>query len=126
MAETINWLYSVRADRGPTAALNGTLEADAYERISVTVLAGGTTDVTVAPGTWADIRSLVVSADDLSGAVTVQPEGATAAPLDAPFVLLGAGAVSLLGAGNANVTLANASAEDVLVDFFVARDATPP
>jgi hypothetical protein len=126
MAETINWLYSVRADRGPNAALNGTFQADAYERISVTLAAGATQDVTIAPGTWADVLSLVISADDLSGDVTVEPDGAAAAvPLDAPIVLLGAGAVALLGAGNATVTLENTGAEDVLVDFFVARDATP-
>lgn len=126
MAETINWLYSVRADRGPTAALNGTFEADAYERISVTLAAGATQDVTVAPGTWAEVLSLVISADNLDGNVTVEPDGAAAAvALDAPIVLLGAGAVALLGAGDATVTLENTGAADVLVDFFVARDATP-
>ena len=126
MAETINWLYSVRADRGPTAALNGTLTADAYEKISITLAPGASQDVTIGPGTWADILSFVVSADDLSGAITVEPDGAAAAvPLDAPFVLLGAGAVSLLGAGNATVTLENTGADEASIDIFVARDATP-
>ena len=126
MAETINWLYSVRADRGPTASLNGTLNADAYEKISVNVTAGVTQNVTVGPATWAEVQSLVISATDMSGAVTVQPQGAAAAvPLDAPFVLLGAGAVALLGAGNATLALANTGAADALVDIFVARDATP-
>lgn len=126
MAETINWLYSVRADRGPTASQNGTLTADGYQKISVTVAPAASQDVAIGPGTWAGILSLVVSASDLSGDVTVEPDGAAAAvPLDAPFVLLGAGAVSLLGAGNATLTLQNNGAADALVDIFVARDATP-
>ena len=125
MAETINWLYSVQADRGPTATLNGTFEADAYEKISVTLEAGATQEVTIGPGTWTDVMSLIVSADDMTGAITVEPDGGTAVSLDAPIVLLGAGAVSLLGTGDATITLENTGAEEVLVDIFVARDATP-
>lgn len=125
MAETINWLYSVQAVRGPTATLDGTFEADAYEKMSIALDAGATQDVTIGPGTWAEVRSLVVSADNLSGDVTIEPDGGTAAPLDAPFVLLGAGAVSLLGTGDATITLENTGTEAVLVDIFVARDATP-
>jgi hypothetical protein len=125
MAETINWMYSVQATRGPTATLDGSFDADAYEKMSISLDPSATQDVTIGPGTWAEVRSLVVSADDLSGAVTIQPDGGTAAVLDAPFVLLGAGAVSLLGTGDATITLENTGADAVLVDIFVARDATP-
>lgn len=125
MAETIHWLYSVRAEGGPSAALNGQLQVDGYEKLSVSVAAGVALDVTVGPATWAEIHSLVVSASDMTGALTVEPNGASAVPLDSPIILLGAGAVALLGAGNATLTLNNTGAADVLVDIFVARDATP-
>lgn len=125
MAVTIHWMYSVRADGGPSAALGDAYTADGYERLSVTVAAGAQQDVTLAPGTWADISSLVVSASDMSGALTVEPDGAAVVPLDRPIVLLGAGPVALLGGGNATLTLDNTGAEDVLVDIFVVRDATP-
>lgn len=126
MAERISWMYSVQAERGPIAAMNGTLLADGYQKLNVTVVAGASQNVTIGPGTWTDILGLVVSAADLSGAITVTPLGAPAAvPLDAPFVLLGAGAVSLLGGGNATLTIDNTSAADAAVDIFVARDATP-
>jgi len=125
MAETINWLYSVQATRGPTATLDGTFDADAYEKMSITLDPGATQEVTVGPDTWAEVRILVVSADDLSGAVTLTPDGGAVALLDAPFVLLGAGAVSLLGTGDATIALENTGTEEVLVDIFVARDATP-
>jgi hypothetical protein len=125
MAVTIHWMYSVRADGGSSAALGDTFTADGYERISVTVPAGAQQEVTLAPGTWADITSLVVSASDMSGDLTVEPGGAPVVPLDRPIVLLGAGPVALLGAGNATLTLDNTGAEDVLVDIFVVRDATP-
>jgi hypothetical protein len=126
--EKIKWLYSVRAEFGPTAALEGEQAVDAYEKISVTLAAGATQDVTVAPGKWTGVRVLIITASDLKGTVTVavKPNGPAAAlVLDAPFVLLGAGAVSLLGNGDAITTLHNTGALAVSVDLFVARDATP-
>ena len=126
MAVTIRWMYSVSAQGGPAAALADDFEADGYERISVTVPQAGNLNVTVGPGTWADVTSLVISASDMSGAITVEPDGVAApVPLDAPIVLLGAGAVALLGGGNASIAFTNPGAADVLVDIFVVRDATP-
>jgi hypothetical protein len=125
MAETIRWLYSVRAEGGPSVALDGHVSVDGYEKLSVNVPAATAVGVTLGPGTWTDIQCLVVSAGDMSGTLTVEPDGAAAVPLDAPIVLLGPGAVALLGGGNSWLNLNNTGAADVLVDIFVARDATP-
>jgi hypothetical protein len=125
MAVTIRWSYTVSADGGPTVTLGDHFDADGYEKLSVSVAAGANQDVTLAPGTWAEISSLIVSADDMSGALTVEPDGAAVVPLDRPIVLLGAGAVALLGVGDATLTLDNIGTADVLVDIFVVRDATP-
>ena len=125
MAEIIRWMYSVRAEGGPSAALDGQLSVDGYEKLNVNVPATSAMTVTLGPGTWADILSLVVSAGDMSGSLTVEPDGAATVPLDAPIVLLGPGAVALLGTGDAVLTFVNTGAEDILVDIFVARDATP-
>jgi hypothetical protein len=127
MPETVSWSYNVRAVSGPALANSGTLDVDAYQKLNVPVTAGATQDVTVAPGTWADVLSLVITASSLNGDVQIMPDGAAAAfPLDGPLLLFGGGAVSLLGTGDATVSIANTGATDVTVDIFVTRDATPP
>jgi hypothetical protein len=124
MVEGISWMYSVRAQSGPSVANRGELSVDAYEKLSLTVAVGATQNVTIGPGTWADVQGLVVSASDLSGTLTLAPEGGTAIVLDGPLVLVGAGPVALLGAGDATLVLENIGPEDIDVDVFVARDAT--
>ena len=62
----------------------------------------------------------------MSGALTVEPDGAAVVPLDRPIVLLGAGAVALLGGGATRLSPSKTPwPTDVLVDIFVVRDATP-
>jgi hypothetical protein len=126
MAESVTWMYSARALRGPSVGSSGTLEVDAYQKINVTLPTGGAAQqVTIGPGTWAELTAVVISASDLGGVVDVTPDGGNTFPLDGPLVLIGAGPVSLLGAGDATVELLNNGAADVDVDIFVARDATP-
>lgn len=126
MAESVTWMYSARALRGPSLGSSGTLEVDAYQKINLSLPAGGPAQqVLVGPGTWADVSALVISASALDGGVEVTPDGGAAFALDGPLVLIGAGAVSLLGAGNATVDLQNNGPDDVEVDILVARDATP-
>ncbi len=125
MAETVNWMYSVRAVGGPSVGLGGELDTDAYEKLSITVGAGVTQAVSIGPGAWTDVSALVISASVLDGTLTVKPDGGTAVPLDGPILLIGLGPVALLGAGDATLVCTNTGAGDVTVDIFVARDATP-
>jgi hypothetical protein len=125
MAETVNWMYSIRAQNGPSMGLNGQMAADGYEKISLTLAAAATQDVTIGPGTWADVHSLIVSASDLSGTVTATPTGGATVALDGPLVLIGPGPVGLLGAGAATLGFENTGTDEVSVDIFVTRDATP-
>ncbi len=129
MAEIINWMYSVRALSGPAASLAGQIQADGYQKLSVTVAAGATTKVTIGPDKWPGVLGLIVSASDPNGKpaakISATPDGGQALQLDAPLILLGAGTVALLGAGNATLSFKNDGAVDALVDLFVVRDATP-
>jgi hypothetical protein len=118
-------MYSVRAQSGPTMGLSGNMPVDAYEKLSLTLAGAATQDVTIGPATWAEVQSLVVSASDLTGAITVAPAGGAAIALDGPLVLIGPGPVALLGAGAATLVFENTGANDLSVDIFVARDATP-
>ena len=125
MAETVNWMYSIRAQNGPSMGLNGQMTADGYEKISLTLAAAATKDVTIGPGSWADVHSLIVSASNLAGKVTVKPAGGSTVALDGPLVLIGPGPVGLLGTGTATLGFENTHTDEVSVDIFVTRDATP-
>jgi hypothetical protein len=45
--------------------------------------------------------------------------------LDGPHVLIGAGAVALLGATQNSIEFTNGGSEDATVNILVGRDATP-
>ena len=126
MPESVSWTYSIRARGGPSVGGTGVIDIDAYEKVSVVIAAGATQLIVLAPGKWADVHGLVIGASDLTGVLAVTPLGATAAvPLDGPIVLVGAGPVALLGAGDAKISFKNKGIADVVVDIFIARDATP-
>jgi hypothetical protein len=126
MPESMSWNYSLAAAYGPAIVNAGVFDVDAYQKLSVRIAAGATQAVTIAPGTWADVRSVAIAASDSSGSVEVTPDGAAAAfALDGPLFLIGAGAVGLLGSGDATLSIENTGAGEVSVDIFVTRDATP-
>jgi len=50
--------------------------------------------------------------------------GANDVPLDGPHVLIGAGAVGLLG-GATSLSFTNKTGADAVIDILVGRDATP-
>lgn len=126
MSEAVVWSWSVRANEGPNLSGTGGFDVDAYEKASVTLAAGAKQGITVGPGTWQSVSGLLVTASDTSGSLTVAPDGGTAAKFTGPLVLIGTGAVSLLGKGNATLNFDNtAGAAAVAIDLFVTRDATP-
>lgn len=125
MPEIINWSYSVRARSGPQSNATGDLSVDAYEKISLAIVAGAEIEVTVAPGTWSTVSGLFVSASKFSEDLSMSLDATKALKLDGPLVLIGAGAVSLLGDQDATLTFKNDSPEDLVVNLLVARDATP-
>lgn len=125
MPETVIWSYAVRAESGPAVSQSDRLAADAYEKINLILAPAATQAVTIGPDGWPAIRALIVTGSDLSGAITLTPDGGAAMPLNGPLLLLGAGPVGLLGAGTATVAIENTGGAEQTVDIFVARDATP-
>ncbi len=105
----------------------GVVEVDAYDQISVKVVAGTTIKVSVAPGTWANVSLLLIRPSVSDGSVKFSVKsGEPPIPLDATHSLIGAGAVSLLGDGNAELEFTNTNTgADATVDVLVGRDATP-
>jgi hypothetical protein len=124
MAESIEWNISARAHGGPTLAAVNKLDVDAYDKIAVTVADGTTKAVTIAPGKWDTVSFLALSPAKADAKLSYN-NGASDFKLDGPHFLIGAGAVALLGTGNATLTFKNATGADSVIDILVGRDATP-
>jgi hypothetical protein len=124
MSQSIDWNISARASGGPLLTGAGSAVVDAYDRITVTVAAAATQVVNVAPAKWDSVSFLALIPAKADPKLTYN-NGATDIVLDGPHFLIGAGAVSLLGTGNATLTIKNGTAADATIDILVGRDATP-
>jgi hypothetical protein len=122
MPEKIGWTLSAQVAGGPKEVISGVLEVGAYDRVQAVVPAGGTTTVDVQPGDGAQF--LLVAANRYTDlAYTV--DGGSAVALDGPHILVGAGAVGLLGATQNQFEFDNGGAEDVTVRVLVGRNPSP-
>lgn len=121
MAEKISWNFVAQALGGPSLSKQGTLEVDAYDKITVTITAGTTQKVNLVPSGTVSLLIIkpAVASADLSYLV-----GANPVILDAPHVFIGTGAVSLLG-GLAQLSFTNNTAADASIEILLGRDATP-
>ncbi len=106
-----------------------TVEAEAYDKIKVTVPGGSTgspgqVTVDVQPGAAGQVQLLLITADSYSDDLSYAADGGSSVTLDAPQLLVGVGAVGLLGAVQ-SIEFSNEDATEVGVQIFVGRDATP-
>ena len=121
MAEKINWKFVAQALSGPSLSGQGTLEVDAYDKIGVTIAAGATQQVNLVPS---GTVSLIIINPAVPDADLSYDIGGNAVALDGPHVLIGTGAVSLLG-GAANLSFTNNTTSDAAIEILLGRDATP-
>jgi len=125
MSETINWNLAVNVGNGPQ--LNGadTLTVDGYDKLKVVVPTGGNESVNAGPGNWTSVSLLMISPSKADAQLNYQAAGsATTVPLDGTHLLIGKGAVSLLGTGAAQLKFTNNTAADVSIDIIVGRSAS--
>ena len=120
MAEKLNWNYLANALNGPSVSGAGSIEVDAYDKFAITVTAGATQEVNLVPG---DAISLLIinpkpPSTDLSYAL-----GGNPVALDGPHLLIGAGAVSLLGTVT-SLKFTNNTGSDAVIEILIGRDAT--
>jgi len=117
---------------GPSLAAQGMIEVEGCNVVQVDIpaapAAGAATPVAVELGTdKGEISFLTVSlaAGEYSDDLTYKVDGSsTVTPLDGPLFLVGAGAVSLLGAPPKKLTFTNGGPGAVKVHVLVGRDAT--
>lgn len=121
MAEKISWNYVAQALNGPSLSGQGELEVDAYDKIEVTITAGATQQVNLVPSGTVSLLVINPAVPDIDLSYDV---GGNAVALDGPHVLIGTGAVSLLG-GAANLSFTNNTGADATIEILLGRDATP-
>lgn len=134
MGETINWNVLIGVAGGPQIAAAGKVDVEAYDKIAIDVAAGGDLTVNLAPGSAGQLSLVVLIPDipsDLADftELTYKVGSGPSIPLDSPHVLLGKGAVALLGIGEQATSLslifANAGTATRPIEILVGRDATP-
>lgn len=128
MPTTMKAILRVEVAGASTSSATHTIEAEAYDRIQIVVPAGDSATVQVQPGGAGQVQLLLVTAsaypvDAGTVQLTYAVDGGTAIDLDAPLLVTGSGAVSLLGDVN-QIAFTNDSAADVEVIIVVGRDAT--
>lgn len=127
MVETINWAVNIDVSAGPKLTASGASELEAYDKVGITLEAGAAdVDVELQPGGAGQVTLLMIKASVYDAAITYSPDGGTTEiPLDAPLVLIGAGAVGLLAAAPQELQFDNGTGDPVQIEIFVGRDATP-
>lgn len=128
MPTTMKAILRVEVAGASTSSATHTVEAEGYDRIEIVVPAGDSATVQVQPGGAGQVQLLLITAsaypvDAGTVQLTYTVDGGSAIDLDAPLLVTGSGAVSLLGDVN-QIVFNNDSADDVDVTIVVGRDAT--
>ena len=122
MSETIKWNFVTQVLKGPSVSAAASIdEIDAYDKFDINLADTATQAVNLTPAGNASL--LVINPriphEDLSYDL-----GGNDIALDGPHVLIGAGAVSLLG-GATSLTFTNATGADAVIEILIGRDSTP-
>lgn len=132
MSEQIHWTLNIQVTGGPNISRSRTETVDAYDKITVHVPAQeagtpGQATVEVQPGGVGQVRFLLIEssvydAENLTYKVGDDPDHPIV--LDTLQVLIGAGAVGLLGAAPQTMTFSNALTRVAAIQILVGRGAT--
>lgn len=122
MAETIKWNFVTKVLNGPSVSAAGSIDAvDAYDKFDINLADTASQAVNLTPG--GDTFLLVINPRtphvDLSYEL-----GGNLVALDGPQVLIGTGAVGLLG-GATSLTFTNNTGADAVIEILIGRDSTP-
>ena len=127
MPEIIDIAFSARVKNGPTIAFSNSLEVAAYDKLEVSVSAGGVETIQLIPIATTAVTCLVIQSSQYSPSITYQVNGGgDAIVLDSSQSFMGVGAVSALDSAAQPSTLVftNGLADDVQIQILVGRSAT--
>ena len=125
MSINLSWAFNVAVPGGPRMSLVNTpeIKVDAYDLVTVTLPASATkVAVNLQPSSTAgDVVLLALESSAYDKTVTYDPGGVTHA-LDGPVLLVGPGAVGLLGTTPpTKLTFDNGLTKPITVQIFVGR-----
>jgi len=123
MPEKINWTLNVQVVGGPKVSVADTMEVEAYDKIEALAPAGGSVTINVQPGDGA--RFLLITASSYENLTYEVDASGNPVPLDDTLILIGSGAVGLLGGTQNQFVFTNGGAADITVEILVGRKATP-
>ena len=125
MTDTASFVMGLSVDGGPSIAGNEEFEVEAYEKIEVVVPKSSVpTTVNVQPSGAGMVKGLIIISDRYASLTYTVDEVVTVQTLDKPLMLVGAGALALLGGVPNDLIFTNASTTvDANVTILVVRDA---
>lgn len=123
MPNTITYSFTANVSGGPSLTESASVTVEAYDQIEVAVPAGDSTTVDVQPGDGGQL--LVITASDYVNITYAVDGSSTIRELDGPHILIGSGAVALLGATQNSIEFSNGGGDEATVCILVGRDATP-
>lgn len=137
MSEQISWTLNVQVTGGPKISTSRTEMFDAYDKITVDIPAGdgttpGTATVEVQPGDAGQVQFLLIKSsvyavpDEAKLTYQVNDNTADAILLDRLHLLVGAGAVGLLGAAPQTLLFSNEFDQTASIEILVGRKAKAP
>lgn len=131
MPEKIVWTLNVQVVGGPKVSESQTIEVEAYDIIKVLVPGGdnatpGTATVEVQPGGSGQVKFLMITSNVYDANLTYKVDGGTEIKLDALQLLVGNGAVGLLGSTQNQFAFSNKAGvnKPASIEILVGRKAT--
>lgn len=132
MPEQITWSFNAKVVDGPQLGDSQALKVEAYDKIDVTIPGGedaapGAMTIDVQPGDSGQVRFFLMTSTFYHEKLTYKVDGGPEVMLDAPLLLIGLGAVKLLGSTQRKFAFANkaGTTKTANVKILVGRDATP-
>jgi len=131
MSEKINWTLNVQVVGGPKISASKTMTVDAYDKIEVIIPGGddatpGAATVEVQPGGSDQVQFMLITSSVYDAKLTYSVDGGSSIKLDAPHLLMGSGAVGLLGSTQQQFAFSNSAGTDkeASIEILVGRKAT--
>lgn len=121
MPEKIAWSMSARVDGGPQISINEILEVEAYEKVDV--ILPGLKKTTIEVQQSEGLTRFIMIAASKYEALSFLVDGGEPIALDHPIMLVGAGAVNLLGKKQNVLEFDNKNPDNVSVMMLVAGKA---
>ncbi len=121
-------VLSLGVSGGPSVAESGTFSADAYEHLHEVVIPKNSVPTTlkVQPALLVDLKALAIVCDNYDGDVAFTVDlVALPITMNAPIVMIGAGALSLFGPTVNDLIFTNTAEAAAKVTVLAIRDAIP-